>query len=293
LTVRLAEAGGADERRRWHATATAGVVGAAGAAARLLGADPVAAVGHAASVAGGSAQAIVDRSGTRFVHRAHAASTAVACARAAAAGCRASSGVLGSGRGVFADLASDPLAPRASTALEETGFRLHAATGFAHAAIEAALVLGPLAPHEVERVRVTVSPPAAVALASNRAPADDEEAWWSVEHAVSVCLVSGRPEALARGRGDEAVLELCTRIELEPGGPGWAAAIEARLRNGTTRTAGAEAPRGHGGRPASDEDLLAKWKRLTGRDGSPFLDRLLKAADGEALSALLDGVLPV
>ena len=288
LTVRLAEAAGAEHRQRWHATATAGTVGAAGAAARLLGADEVDAVAHAASAAGGSAQAMVERAGTRFLHRCHAASAGLACARAAKAGLRASRGVLGSGRGAFGELPGDLLAQRVSTAIEETVFRLYAANGFAQAAVDAALSLGPLPPGEVEGVRAVVAPPAALAAASNRAPADDEEAWWSIEHAVAVSLAAGDADALAGGRGSRDVLELCGRTDLEAGPPGWGASVDVTLRDGTTRAASLDGPPGPGGSSVSDADLLAKWRRLTGRDGAPLLERLLSAGDDEALVSLLD-----
>jgi 2-methylcitrate dehydratase PrpD len=288
LTVRLAEAAGADHRRGWHTTATAGTAGAAGAAARLLGDDEVDAVAHAVSVAGGSAHAIVERSGTRFLHRSHAASTGVACARAAAAGLRGSRGVLESGRGAFGRLEGDPLAPRASAAVEETGFRLYAANGFAHAAADAARSLGPVDPPEVERVRAVISPPGALALASNPAPADDEEAWWSIEHAVAVCLAAGDAGALAGGRGGDDVLALCGRVDLHAGDEGWGATIEVTRRDGGRAAASVDGPPGQDDRPATDGDLVAKWRRLTGSDGSPFFERLLGADAEEPLAPLLD-----
>src|SRR5581483_3402540 len=104
-------------------------------------------------IAGGSPQALVERTGTRFLHRAHAATSGVACARAAAA-MSGSRGGLESGRGAFAAVDPDPLlATRLSSCLEETSFRLHPASGFAHAAIEAARALAPLETGEVVRVR--------------------------------------------------------------------------------------------------------------------------------------------
>src|SRR3954454_3965817 len=59
LVVRLAEAAGPEHRSWWHATTTAGVAGAAGAAGLLLGdrALVAPALGHALSVTSGSAQA--------------------------------------------------------------------------------------------------------------------------------------------------------------------------------------------------------------------------------------------
>jgi len=288
VTIRLAEAAGVEHRQRWQATATAGTVGAAAAAARLLGGDEVDAIAHAASVAGGSAHAMIERTGTRFLHRAHAASSGLACARAAGSSVPGSRGVLGSGRGVFAELPGDPLARRAAPGIEETGFRLYAASGFAHGAIDAALALGPIEPGEIGGVRVTVSPPAAVALASNPTPSDDEEAWWSVEHAVAVCLVAGNAQALAPGRADGPVLDLCRRVEVATGGSGWEASVEVTLSDGSTSSAAVEGPLGHGPRAASDDDLLAKWQRLTGRDGTAFFARPLGADDAEPLVPLLD-----
>jgi len=266
LTVRLAAAL-APERVRWHPTAVAGIVGAAGAAALLLDTDPADAVAHAVSVAGGSPWAIVERTGTRFLHRAHAAASGVACARAAA-GLPGSRGGLESGRGAYAAVDRDAmLAPRASTCLEETSFRLHAATGFAHAAIEAAQTLTPLELGDVVRVTATVAPPAAIALASNPAPASDEERWWSIEHAVAVAL--GAPA-------------LCNRIELAAGGEGWSATVEVMLRDGEVRTATADGPHA-----ASDDDLRAKWQRLTGSDGGAFFETLLSERDGEPFAPLV------
>jgi hypothetical protein len=164
----------------------------------VLGATPVDAVGHALSVAGGSIQVILELSGTRFLHRAHAATAGVACARAACAGLGATRLGLGGGRGTFADEPSEALlAPRVATAPEETDFRLHPATGFAHAAMEAAASLGPLDASSVRRAVATVSPPLAVAIASHPEPADDEERWWSIERAVAGALVSGDPEVVA------------------------------------------------------------------------------------------------
>lgn len=263
LTVRLAAAL-APERARWHSTTVAGIAGAAGAAARLLGTDEVDAVAHAVSVAGGSSHALFERSGTRFVHRAHAASAGVACAHVRLP---ASHGVLESGRGAVAELdAESLLAPRSATCLEETSFRLHPATGFAHAAIDAAQALGTVDPGEIEHVRVTVSPPAGVALASNPAPVSDEERWWSIEHAVAVALGSH---------------ELSNRVELSAGGDGWAAAVDVTLRDGTRCSATVDRPR-----VAADHDLLDKWRRLTGEDGGAFLERVRAADDGAPFAPL-------
>lgn len=288
LTVRMARAAGPAHLRRWHATATAGTVGAAGASALVLSpgcASAADAVGHAISVAGGSIEAVFELSGTRFFHRAHAASTGVACARAACSGLSASKLGLEAERGTFVDPGPDLLAARASTAVEETGVRLLAASGFSHAAADAAAALGPLRPDAIRRVEAVVSPPAAVALASNPAPADDEHAWWSIEHAVAVVLAAGDTEALTGRLSEHAdVLDLCRRIEVVRGEPGWGAAVEVTLEDGSVRRGASDGPRGH---PPADEDLLRKWQRLARSDGSRLLARLFSAEDDAPLASLL------
>jgi 2-methylcitrate dehydratase PrpD len=252
-------------------------VGAAGAAALLSGAPPVDAVGHALSIAGGSIQAILELSGTRFLHRAHAASSGVACARAAAAGLGATRLGLGGGRGIFADEPSaELLAERPSTALEETGFRLLPATGFAHPAMEAAASLAPLEPSAIARVVAIVSPPAALAIASNPAPATSEEEWWSIEHAVADALVAGRGTADVR-----------SRVELAAGPPGWSATVEVTLADGSITSSTVDGPRGHDPRAASDDELLAKWLDATGSDGADLFARLLDTDDATALGDVL------
>jgi hypothetical protein len=179
----------------------------------------------------------------------------------------ASRGVLESGRGAVAELDAEALlAPRSATCLEETSFRLHPATGFAHAAIEAAQALVALDRDEIERVKATVSPPAGVALASNPAPVGEEERWWSIEHAVAVALGSR---------------ELSNRVELVAGGDGWAATVEVTLRDGMRRSATIDRPR-----VAADGDLLDKWTRLTGEDGSAFFERVCAADDGARFAPL-------
>jgi 2-methylcitrate dehydratase PrpD len=298
LMVRLGEAAGAEHRALWHVTATAGTVAAAGAAAKMLGAGEPgidAAVAHAVSVAAGSAHAMAQRSGTRMLHRAHAASSGVACARAAGAGLSASLGVLESGRGAFAP--SDPtgfaaalLAPRPLTGLQATGFRIHPATGFAHAAIDAALALGPIEAGELEQVMVTVSPAVALAVASNPNPSADEQAWWSIEHAVAVALLAADEHAATGALSTRAdVLDLCRRVQLAGGGPGWGATVTVTLRDGDTRSGSVDGPLGHGSRPASDEDLCRKWRRLTDSDGSAFLSDLLAVEDELPLARALAG----
>ena len=83
VTARLGIALGPEHRRYWHATTTAGTVGAAAAVAVATGRDAVRAAAHAVSVTGGSILCILERTATRMVHRDHAVATALRCAEAA------------------------------------------------------------------------------------------------------------------------------------------------------------------------------------------------------------------
>lgn len=219
VTARLGLALGPEHRRYWHTTTTAGTVGAAVAAALALGLNEervADAAGHATSVTGGSILAILERSGTRFFHRSHAVATGIAAARAAEAGLRATREGLESERGLFAAMGGDPdalLAERELLAIEETTFRIYAASGFAHAAIDAARDLAPV--DSGERVEVQV-PPATAALAAIVDPQTDEEAWWSTQYAVAVTLLGLDLEDRSLLR-DPRVRALLRRIELRVG----------------------------------------------------------------------------
>jgi len=253
VTARLGRALGADHRRHFHATATAGTVGGAVAAAVALDADPVVAAGHAISVAGGSIVAILERSGTRALHRDHAADAALRCARATAL--PATRFGLEHPQGLFAAMGGSPdgLLDPAPPALAEVSFRRHATNGFCQALVEAAAELAgppPEGPVEVE------APAAVLALASDPAPRDAESAWWSAQHAVAATLL-GRDLGEPALHADPHVAALTARVRLR-GGPVARVTVDGRSAQ---RDAAA---------PLTDEDLVAKWRALNPGDPPPL-----------------------
>jgi 2-methylcitrate dehydratase PrpD len=254
VTARLGRALGAEHRQHWHATTTAGTVGGAVVAALALDRDPVAAAGHAISVAGGSIVATLERSATRLVHRDHAVGTALRCARLA--DLPATSAGLEHPRGLFAAMggsAETLLEPATSSALAETSMRRHATSGFAQAVVEAARELAPADPAGAVAAQV---PAAAIALASNPAPRDAEEAWWSVQHAVAVTLL-GRDLDDGDHAADPRVASLRERVELTAG-PISAVTFDGR------RAERAQAA------PLTDDDLVAKWRVMNPDDAPPL-----------------------
>lgn len=283
VVARLAGALGPSHRRHWHSTATAGTVGAAMSAAVLLGLDRdaiVAALGHATSVAAGSSRCLIERSGTKLFHRAHAVRSGIDSAQAAAAGLPATRFGLEEPDGMLTALsaaadASVLLAPVQRWAIEDTGVRPYAVNGFAHAAMDAALPLHAVFDGAaIERVRLDVSA-AARRFGAIAIPATDEDAWWSVQHAVAVCLVHGDPAALEGGvSSDPRVRALLERIEISDQDEGLGATVTVTLSGGESVATHADLPTGHARQPLTDVQLLAKWRALTGGAG----DRALHAA---------------
>lgn len=245
VTARLGAALGSEHRRYWHATTTAGIVGGAVATAVGIGGDPVNAAGHAVSVTGGSIVSILRRTDTRILHRDHAAATAVRCA--GLSHLSAATDGLEHPRGLFAAMGGSPerlLDPAPTPALREVSFRQHHTSGFSQAAVEAARELAPVPAGSEVELEV---PEATAALAGVQSPRDAEEAWWSCQHAVAVTLLGLDLRECPVNHPAAAELRERTRLTVGP--------VARVTVNG--RTVQRE-------RAASltDEDLIAKWKRL-------------------------------
>lgn len=246
VTARLGGALGEQHRRFWHVTTTAGTVGAAVAAAVALGTDPVNAAAHAVSVSGGSILCILERTGTRLVHRDHAAATGLRCARMGHL--TAAHDALEHQRGMLVAMGGSAerlVEPRVHSALSEVSFRRHATSGFSQALVDAALELAPISGTEPVLVE---APDATVALAGIAVPRDEEEAWWSARHAVAVTLL-GLDLEDASLVGDPRVVALGEAIRLAPGAT---SRVTVAGRSAEHATAAA----------LSDEDLIAKWHQL-------------------------------
>jgi 2-methylcitrate dehydratase PrpD len=245
VTARLGRALGAEHRRYWHATTTAGTVGGAVAAAVALGTDPVNAAGHAISVTGGSILCIVERTGTRILHRDHAVATALRCASVDQVPATLDS--LEHSHGLFAAMGGSPnglLEPSERSALSEVSFRRHATSGFAQAIVEAAREIAPV--ENASEVAIEV-PQAAAALAGNPAPRNEAEGWWSCQHAVAVTLLGlDLEDDLVR---DPRVVAIRERVRMTVG------TVSRVTVDGRTAERDFAAP-------LNDRDLEDKWKRL-------------------------------
>lgn len=222
----------------FHLTSLVGPVGAAAAASVILeGSVNAHALAHALSIAGGSAGALIERSGTRAFHRAHATWAGIAAARAAAAGIGGTRGDLERGSGLLPRFSEAERATlfAAASGLANTSIRVWPTSGWNQGAWEAAgVAAGRLG---VRADRATVHVEASVAYASSGVDGD---------------TFSSLEQAVARAVGCDAS----------------AVAVSVTEDSGATVTAAADtrhavasvgAPLGHPSRPLSDAQLDEAW----------------------------------
>ena len=176
----------------WHPTATAGMFGAAAAAARAMGLDEgrtADALGHAASLAGGLWHMRHGDSMTKQVHVLHAATAGVHSARLAAAGLTGAIGSVEGEQGLYAAMTDRPEALRLSDGwkMAEVSFKPWAACRHAHPAIDAALELG-----RAEGPILVATYRDALTFCDRPDPATAGEARFSIQHAVAVAMTHGK-----------------------------------------------------------------------------------------------------
>jgi 2-methylcitrate dehydratase PrpD len=221
----------------------------------------VAAVGHATSIAAGSSQCLVEGSQTKLVHRASAACNGILAARCAEAGLGATRYAFEGERGFFAatssrDRAVDVLEGGDSWVIEDLVHRYYAASGFLHAAIEAAGKLRTQlsgAPGEIE----IVLPGLVFAAVGKDAPQTVDEAWWSAPYAVCVTLLYGAE--LLEDEGifeDDALRNLLERSRVRAGNDERSSVAIGNQRRSLSIY------KGHPQLPLSVDDLAAKCRRL-------------------------------
>ncbi|GAA4871256.1 MmgE/PrpD family protein [Pseudonocardia benzenivorans] len=301
--------------RGWHSTATLGVVGAAAAAAVLLGLDADAtrhALGISASRAAGSRRNF--GSMTKPLHAGVAASDAVLAARLAAAGFTADADQLDSPFGylaLFSGETGDPgttdlaaAAARALAVVADPGpaalnVKLHPCCYATHAPADAALDLAGrgVVAAEIDTVSVRV-PPGGLRPLITRAPRTELEGKFSMGYVVAACLHDGAlrlasftDEAVTR----PAVADLAARVgstetlphkESTGGGAAdgleFSAEVTVRTRDGAEHTAHCPAPLGHATRPAGAQALRAKFDDCLARGGH--------GADADAVWERLSGL---
>jgi 2-methylcitrate dehydratase PrpD len=294
-------------RRGWHSTATIGGLGATAAAARLLGLDAEqtrAALGIAASMAGGSRQNFGTM--TKPLHPGLAARDAVMAARLAGNGFTADVEQLESPLGFFAMYGSPDaeLGPVVSTVRGPLALQVHGLNvkkypccynthRTADATLDLAAQAG-LRAEDVRRVRVTLEPGAFDPLIHHR-PRTGLEGKFSAEYVIAAALLDG--EVGLRTFTDEAVqrpeaqrllrlVEVAESAQPPSGSSEYEFAysvvqVETDAGEHTFRT---DVPRGDRRAPMTREDLEAKFRDCvsfsgTGWDVAGLLEELWSIDD--------------
>ncbi|MCW2976597.1 MAG: uncharacterized protein JWM06_1878 [Actinomycetia bacterium] len=215
--------------RGWHSTSTIGGLGAAAAAARLLGLDAER-VAVAVAIAASSAGGLRNNFGTMVkpLHAGNAAFHGVAAAELAARGFSASKAIFDGDRSyqeVYRNEETPELSARDFTLdkleLVESGitFKRYTCCGAIHAALDAILELTAehgLTPDAVASVRCAVHPRAPEILIHHVA-ATPEQGRFCVEYSLAVALTDGHagvPQYTEERLADPAVQELSRRVEV-------------------------------------------------------------------------------
>lgn len=273
--------------RGWHCTSTIGTIGAAAAAARLLGLDREQAA-RCLSMAASQACGLKENFGTdtKPLHAGLAARNGIQSALLARHGLTASPRAFEGPQGYLH--AMDSERPDFGETLDQLGRRwevletgvtvkLYPSCAGTHPALDAILDLRRthgFSPADVESVTVAVDAVTPTILIYDR-PATGLEAKFSMHFCLAAALVAGgvgletfEPAMV----NDSRVAALLPRIrmQVDPALPGKAPALtrarlRVTLRDGRALDAAADGARGYPARPATAEELTAKFRSCAAR----------------------------
>ncbi len=287
----------------FHTTATAGGFGAVGAGASLFGLAPGAtadALGLWGSVAGGLWRTRHEpASMAKAFHVAHAAATGLRCARLAQAGFAGPRAILEGEQGLFAATCAAPR-PMPLDApgwlIAGVSFKPWPACRHAHPAIDAALALPPgaLAQGPIEIATYAD----ALAFCDRPEPRTVIEAKFSLQHAVAVVAVRGRPQladfepeaiadpALASARARVRVAEDPALTARYPGHFGARVTAGGHVAEAADAWGDPEHPLGPGDVAAKARALFA-WGGSAAAEADAAIALTLDAHEREGLAPLL------
>lgn len=272
-------------RRGAHITATCGVFGAAAAAGKLLGLDPVRlnwALGHAATQSAGLVESLGSMS--KSIGVGNAARNGLAAALFAEAGFTAAEHAI-EGRYGFAAVASDTVnLAKATDGLGQNWEILANACK----PYPCGVVLFPVIDAVLELRRHIAAPPDQIAKVVVRGHpllrertdrpdvGDGRTAKVSLQHSVAVALLygaAGIAQFTDAAVADPAVQALRARVTAEDDAtiPVEAAFVSVRLADGSTLSEHVKDGRGTPGRPMSDVELDAKVSECASF-GAPYVD---------------------
>ncbi|MGH2778930.1 MAG: MmgE/PrpD family protein [Actinomycetota bacterium] len=275
--VRVALAAGpAHYEAGWHVTGTVGHLGAAAAAARLLGLNPTS-VAHALGAAGTQAAGLKGVYGSmgKALHPGKAAMDGLLAALLAAEGFDGSTTILEAKHGFLRVLSPDPdpelvckdLGER--WMLPDDGFKPYACGSLTHPTIEAVIALRAehdLTASDIVAIEASVNDYVSWVTAKDQ-PATGLEGKFSIFHCAAVAAVDG---AASVGQftdervNDPEVVAMRSRVSIvvDDGLAKDAAAVSLTLTDGRALTREIPHNKGTPARPMSDDEIEAKFLEL-------------------------------
>ncbi|MCE0506145.1 MmgE/PrpD family protein [Roseivivax sp. GX 12232] len=259
----------------FYNSGTCGVFGATLSAARLRGLDAEAtadALGQAGMQAAGIWQCRLEPSFSKQLATAHAARAGVFSAELGAAGFRGPRAILTGRMGFFAShypgADPAPLTAPGPWAITEMSYKPFPACRHTHPAISAALALREDGVTEAAEIRVATYG-AAIDFCDAPEPRSGDAARFSLQHAVAVTLLRGRPgvadfEGAALTDPGIAALRARVRLEQDPAHDAafpeaYGARVTVARSSGPERSAECPAAWGDPENPMSEADLLEKF----------------------------------
>lgn len=273
--------------RGWHCTSTIGTVGAAAAAARVLGLT-AAETGHALGIAASSACGLKENLGSMVkpLHAGLAARNGMTAALLARRGYTASAHSLDGPQGFLAamdaqhatlepavsDLLGGSTGPALRWEILATGItvKLYPSCAATHPAIDVLRDLRRrerLSADEVEAIEIDVDAMTPRLLIYDR-PATGLEGKFSMPFCAAAALVDGDvgigtfgPERMRAPAVQALMSKVTMRVDpaFDREAPLSHTRVTVRLRGGRVVTASADGARGYPARPASDDELAAKF----------------------------------
>jgi 2-methylcitrate dehydratase PrpD len=304
-------------QRGWHCTATIGTLGAAAAAARLLGLDARQAA-HALAIAASEASGLKVNFGTMVkpLHAGLAARNGVLAAQLARAGMTASAAAIDGAQGLLT--AMDSERPSLDEAIGDLGERweildtgitvkLYPSCAGTHPTLDALLDLKRregFAGEDVDTIEGGVDPIVPTILIYDR-PASGLEGKFSMPFCAAAAVVHGHigldtfdAAHLADPRVAAVQSRVTMRVDplLDASAPALTQArVSVRLRDGRVLSASANGARGYHDRPASDTELAGKFMSCAreslsekqAAEGLAAVRDIERAADVRAVTRLL------
>lgn len=283
--------------RGWHVTGTAGHVGAAAAAARVLRLDAEQ-TRHALAIAGSLAAGVTEQLGsmTKAMHVGRSAADGLQAALLARAGLTGAADPFGAPAGLAAALAPayDPGAALEHLGekweAEQNAFKPYSCGIVSHPVIDAAIAArdAGLPAEDIERVVVTVRPVVLEVMGVHE-PVDGLQSKFSVYHCFAVGMLDGGagPAQYTDARAsDPQVVGLRRKVEAvtDPEMPKDACRVQVWLPGGVTHTFTVRHATGSVAAPMTDAQLEAKFRLLAvpvlGDDGAARRWRAAMSVDG-------------